>query len=58
MQEPKNIISSHGPAAVRDRAVCDLKDVCEAFLHVQQILFTPNLELLYSSKRGSLFIKK
>lgn len=57
MQQPKNIISNHGPTAVRDRAIYDLKDVCEVFLNVQQILFTPNLNLLDFSKLESLFIK-
>lgn len=57
MQQPKNI-SSHGPTAVRDRAIYDLKDVCEVFLKVQQVLFPPNFNLLDFSKLGSLFIKE
>lgn len=57
MQQPKNI-SSHGPTAVGDRATYDLKDVCEVFLNIQQILFTPNLNLLDFCKLGSLFIKE
>lgn len=45
------------PTEVRDRAIHYLKDGCEIFLNILQILFAPNLSILDVSKLEYLLMR-
>lgn len=54
MQQPKNIISKHG--IYESKGTHNLKDSCEVFMAIQQILSAPNHSILDFSELESLSI--
>lgn len=54
MQQPKNIISKHG--TYESKGTHNLKDSCEVFMAILQILSAPNLSILDFSELESLSI--